>query len=117
ARVDEMAQFFEERIPGLQGVGRFVTNVTAQNAQIRVEFPDSVRFTVLPLIAQEMLQSYAVQLGGSRISVVGFGPAFSSGGLGGMAPNYTIRILGFNYEQVREIAEDLSRRLTQFTRV
>src|SRR5690606_39753100 len=40
ARVDEMARFFEERIPGLPGVSRFVTNVTAQNAQIRVEFPD-----------------------------------------------------------------------------
>jgi len=117
ARVDEMARFFEERIPGLPGVSRFVTNVNAQNATIRVEFPDSLQVSAIPLIAEEYLKGFAVQLGGAQISVRGFGQAFSAGGLGGMSPNYTIRILGFNYEEVREIAEDLARRLTQFTRI
>src|SRR5690606_30307470 len=117
ARVDEMARFFEERIPGLPGVSRYVTNVTAQNATIRVEFPDSLQVSTVPLIAEEQLKGYAIQLGGAQISVRGFGQAFSAGGLGGSSPNYTVRILGFNYEKVRDIAEDLGRRLTQFTRV
>jgi hydrophobic/amphiphilic exporter-1 (mainly G- bacteria), HAE1 family len=117
ARVDEMARFFEERIPPLPGVGRYVTNVNAQSATLRVEFPDSIRYTTLPLIAEELLKGYAVQLGGAQISVRGFGQAFAAGGMGGAAPNYTIRILGFNYETVREIAEGMARRLSAFSRI
>src|SRR5690606_18769215 len=83
ARVDEMAHFFEERIPLLAGVSRFVTRVNVQNATIRVEFPDSLQYSVVPLIAEEYLKGYAIQLGGAQISVRGFGPAFSAGGLGG----------------------------------
>ena len=45
----------------------------------------------------------------------GYGPSFYGGG--GSPPNYTIQIFGYNYEQVRDIAEDLKRRLERFSRV
>ncbi|MFQ5549707.1 MAG: efflux RND transporter permease subunit, partial [Gemmatimonadales bacterium] len=44
-----------------------------------------------------------------------YGPSFYGGGAS--APNYTIQVLGYNYETVREIAEDLKRRLERFSRV
>jgi HAE1 family hydrophobic/amphiphilic exporter-1 len=50
------------------------------------------------------------------VSIQGFGPGFFGGG-GGGAPSYGIQVLGYNYETVREIAEDLGRRLQRYPRI
>jgi HAE1 family hydrophobic/amphiphilic exporter-1 len=47
--------------------------------------------------------------------VQGFGPSFYGGG--GSPPQYNIQVLGYNYERVRDIAEDLGRRLTRMSRI
>jgi hydrophobic/amphiphilic exporter-1 (mainly G- bacteria), HAE1 family len=49
------------------------------------------------------------------VRVQGFGPSFYGGG--GSPPNYSIRILGYNCERVRDIAEDLARRLQAYSRI
>jgi HAE1 family hydrophobic/amphiphilic exporter-1 len=49
------------------------------------------------------------------VRVYGYGPSFYGGG--GGAPNYGIQVLGYNYLQVRDIAEDIGRRLRQLSRV
>src|SRR5690606_7055442 len=45
----------------------------------------------------------------------GFGPSFYGGG--SSPPNYAIQVLGYNYERVREIAEDLARRFESYSRI
>ncbi|MEN8377030.1 MAG: efflux RND transporter permease subunit, partial [Gemmatimonadota bacterium] len=47
--------------------------------------------------------------------VFGRGPAFYGGG--SSPPNYSIKVLGYNYVTVREIAVDLGRRLERFSRI
>jgi HAE1 family hydrophobic/amphiphilic exporter-1 len=47
--------------------------------------------------------------------VYGYGPSFYGGG--GSAPNYGIKVLGYNYERVRDIAEGLGSRLERLSRV
>ena len=47
--------------------------------------------------------------------VYGFGPSFYGGG--GSPPTYSIQVLGYNYERVRDIAEDLGGRLTRMSRI
>jgi multidrug efflux pump subunit AcrB len=113
---DEMARYFEERLRRMPEVERFVSRVSAQNGSIRVEFPDSIEWTAIPLAIQEELVQYSLLFGGTDIRVVGRGPSFYGGG-GGSAPNYSIKLLGYNYEKVREIAEDMAKRLTGFSRV
>jgi HAE1 family hydrophobic/amphiphilic exporter-1 len=116
AHTDEVARFFEGRLRRMREVERFTTNVNAQSGSIRVEFPPEIEWTNIPLAIQEELVQYSLLWGGTDIRVIGRGPSFYGGG-GGSAPNYSIKILGYNYETVREIAEDLARRLTGFSRV
>ncbi len=59
--------------------------------------------------------AYSLQYSGAEVRVYGFGPSFYGGG--GSPPQYSIQILGYNYERVRDIAEDLGRRLTRISRI
>jgi HAE1 family hydrophobic/amphiphilic exporter-1 len=61
------------------------------------------------------MEAYSHLFGGSQVQVTGYGPSFYGGG--GSPPNYSIRVLGYNYEQVRNIAEDLGERLKRFSRI
>ena len=114
-RTDELVRYFEARLARMPEVERFTTNVYPQAAQMRVEFPDSLQETVVPLSVKEQLEAYSHQYGGAEVRVYGYGPSFYGGG--SSPPNYSIKVLGYNYERVREIAEDLGRRLQAFARI
>jgi multidrug efflux pump subunit AcrB len=114
-RTDELTRFFEEKLETLQEVEQFTAYVRPEFARMRVTFPDSLERTNVPVAIKEQLLAYSYLFGGAEVRVYGFGPSFYGGG--GGAPNYTIRVLGYNYEQVRAISEDLKRRLERFSRV
>ncbi|HEX7117712.1 MAG TPA: efflux RND transporter permease subunit [Longimicrobiales bacterium] len=116
ARTDELARYFERKLKTMPEVGRFVTNVQPQYAHIRVTFPDSLNLTQVPVVITEQMQAFAHQFSGADISVYGYGLPFFGGG-GSSPPNYSITVLGYNYEQVRQIAEDLAVRLKRFSRI
>lgn len=114
-RTDELARFFEERLREMPEVERFVTNVAPSHASIRVTFPEEIELTSIPVAIKEQLVQYSLLFGGTDVRVYGFGPSFYGGGTS--PPNYSIRILGYNYQQVRAIAEDLAERLQRFSRI
>ncbi|HEX6938281.1 MAG TPA: efflux RND transporter permease subunit [Longimicrobiales bacterium] len=116
ARTDELARYFERKLASMPEVERFVTNVQPQYAHIRVTFPDSLNLTQVPVVITEQMQAFAHQFSGADISVYGYGLPFFGGG-GSSPPNYSITVLGYNYEQVRQIAEDLAVRLKRFSRI
>jgi hydrophobic/amphiphilic exporter-1 (mainly G- bacteria), HAE1 family len=115
-RIDELARFFEARLAAMPEVDRFVSRISAQGANIQVTFPDWINATGIPVAIKEQLVQYSLLYGGIDVRVYGYGQSFYGGG-GGAAPNYSIKILGYNYETVREIAEDLGRRLERFSRI
>jgi HAE1 family hydrophobic/amphiphilic exporter-1 len=114
-RTDELVRYFEQRLSRMPEVARFTTDVYPQAAQMKVEFPDSLQDTAVPLSVKEQLEAYSHQYGGAEVRVFGYGPSFYGGG--SSPPNYSIQVLGYNYERVREIAEDLGRRLQNFSRI
>jgi hydrophobic/amphiphilic exporter-1 (mainly G- bacteria), HAE1 family len=114
-RTDELARYFEDRLRQMPELERFTTVVRAEAAQIRVTFPDDVEQTQIPVAIKEQLLAYSYLFGGAEVRVFGYGPSFYGGG--GSPPNYTIQVLGYNYQKVREIAEDMQRRLERFSRV
>jgi HAE1 family hydrophobic/amphiphilic exporter-1 len=114
-RTDELTRFFEDKLKQLPEIEQFVTQVSPQWANIRVTFPDSLETTLVPVAIKEQLLAYSYLFGGAEVRVYGYGPSFYGGG--GGSPNYSIKVLGYNYEKVREIAEDLGRRLSRFSRV
>ncbi len=114
-RTDQLIRFFEDRLKQLPEVDRFVTRVQPQWGVIRVTFPDSLETTLVPVAIKEQLVAYSYLYAGAEVRVYGYGPSFYGGG--GGAPNYSLKVLGYNYEGAREIAEDLGRRLQRFSRV
>ncbi|CAN5714888.1 efflux RND transporter permease subunit [soil metagenome] len=115
ARTDELTRFFEDRLREMPEVERFVANVSAQSGFIRVSFPAALEHTSVPVAIKEQLYQYSLGFGGAEVRVQGFGPSFYGGG--GSPPNYSIKILGYNYEMVRDIAEELGRRLQRHSRI
>lgn len=115
ARTDELVRHFEERIRAMPEVDRFVTRVRPQSADVRVTFPEALEETGIPEAIKEQLVAYSHLFGGAEVRVYGYGPSFYGGG--SSPPNYSIKVLGYNYETVREIAEDLGQRLTRFSRI
>jgi hydrophobic/amphiphilic exporter-1 (mainly G- bacteria), HAE1 family len=114
-RTDALVRHFEARLAAMPEVARFTTRVYPQAASIIVTFPEALEATSVPLAAKEQMEAYSHLFGGSEVRVTGYGPSFYGGG--GSPPNYSIKVLGYNYEAVREIAEDLGRRLQGFSRI
>ncbi len=114
-RTDELTRFFEAKLQETPEIERFISQVQTQVARIRVTFPDEIEQTQIPVAIKEQMLAYSHLFGGAEVRVFGYGPSFYGGG--GSPPNYTIQIFGYNYEQVRDIAEDLKRRLERFSRV
>lgn len=114
-RADEVARAFDAELASIPHVERFSTTVLPERVHIRVSFPDSVERGPLPLHAREQLAALGKRFGGADVNVYGFGPAFYGGSTA--PPSYQIQILGYNYEQVRALAEDLAQRLRGFPRI
>ena len=114
-RTDELAVFFERMLNETPEVERYVTRVYPQFARITVTFPDSIENSWQPVAIKEQMVAYSNMFGGAEVRVYGYGPSFYGGGAG--PPNYAIKILGYNYQTVRDIAEDLGRRLQRFSRI
>jgi hydrophobic/amphiphilic exporter-1 (mainly G- bacteria), HAE1 family len=114
-RVDALTRFFEERLGAMPEVDRFVTRVYPSYSRTQVTFPEELEPTGIPEAIKEQLVAYSHQFAGIEVRVFGYGPSFYGGG--STPPNYSIQVYGYNYEKVREIAEDLGRRLTQFSRI
>jgi hydrophobic/amphiphilic exporter-1 (mainly G- bacteria), HAE1 family len=114
-RVDALTRSFEERLRAMPEVGRFVTQVNPSASHTRVTFPAELEGTGVPEAIKERLVAYSHRYGGVDVRVYGYGPSFYGGG--GSPPGYSIQVNGYNYDKVREIAEDLGRRLEHFSRI
>jgi multidrug efflux pump subunit AcrB len=73
--------------------------------------------TSVPLEMQELLTQRAVLIGGASVNVQGEGPGFYSGGGSSSFSSFRIRVLGYSYDGVARIAEDLKSRLERIPRV
>ncbi len=96
-------------------VERFTSNVQSERAALRVTFPDSLENTYIPVAIKEQMVAYSTLFAGAEVQVFGYGPSFYGGNYS--PPQYQVKILGYNYERVRDIADDLGRRLARFGRV
>lgn len=114
-RSDQLMQYFEERVADIPEVERFTADVYQQFATMRITFPEEIENTQLPAVIKSQMEAFSHTFTGAEVRVYGFGPSFYGGG--GSAPNYAIQVLGYNYEQVRDIAESIGARLQRMSRI
>jgi len=119
-RTDQLVRFFEEKLELIPQVEQYRSSVFQTRGQIRVDFPDSLEYTAVPNAIKDQMFASSLTYTGAEVRVRGVGPAFNRNefyGGGGSPPTYRIQVLGYNYERVREIAEDLGSRLLRVPRV
>jgi len=118
-RTDQLVEFFEQKLATMPGVEHYSAHVLPEGATVRVTFPDSLDESYVPLAVKEEMFAYSTSFTGAEVRVFGYGAAFSKSFYegGGMAPHYAVQVRGYNYEMVREIAEDLGGRLARITRI
>ena len=114
-RTDQLTRYFEDRLARMPEVKQFVTDVYPTFSRTTVTFPKELERTEVPVRIKEQLFAYSLGFARAEVRVYGYGPSFYGGGGGG--GNYRIQVLGYNYEEVRRIAEDLGARLRRFARV
>ncbi len=98
-----------------EGVQKVTTRVQPDFAVVRIDIAADAAETALPFELKNRLVLYAAQTGGATISVSGFGPGFYSGGES--APSFYVRVLGYNYNRVKEIAEQFRERIERNPRI
>ncbi|MCK5148142.1 efflux RND transporter permease subunit [bacterium] len=116
-RTDEIISRFEKKAVGQGGVKRVLVNVSDERAQMRIEFTDAGLNSPAPYLLKESCIAEAAYIAGFGISVSGFGDPFHSGGGGGQYLSNRLEILGYNYQEVKNIAHKLARRLRRHPRV
>lgn len=114
-RTDELSRYFEDRLLLMPEVEQFETRVTGERSSTVVTFPDSFENTYVPVDIKDQLFTFSLGFTGAEVRVHGFGPSFYSSE--GSPPTYKIQVLGYNYEEVRDIAEDMGTRLEKLPRV
>ena len=114
-RTDQLVTFFEDKLAEMPEVEQYTSVVYENRGYMEITFPDSLENTQVPVAIKEQMFAYSHSFTGAEVRVYGFGPSFYGGG--SSPPNYAITVLGYNYERVRDIAEDLGRRLSRLARV
>ncbi len=116
--LDAAMREMERVVVGREGVEEVTAYAQgAFGAGMRVSFKRAYELSAVPLQLQEELTQRAVYIGGASISVQGQGQGFSSGGGMGSMSTFRIRVLGYSYAAVQQLAEDIRQRLERITRV
>lgn len=114
--VDRGMREFENLAVGKLGVASVQTNGSISGGRMVVVFTEEAAMTAIPLAMQEEMTQRAIVVGGARVSVSGQGPGFFSGG-GSSGASARIKLLGYSFSGVEELAKDLQRRLEVIPRV
>jgi HAE1 family hydrophobic/amphiphilic exporter-1 len=115
--LDRGMREFESIAVGVSGVEQVLTQGRPDGAGMRVVFEDEAGLGPLPYELQEALTQRALLIGGAQVSVSGRGPGFYGGGGAGGSTSYRIKILGYSFGGVEELARDFQRRLERVPRV
>ena len=115
--LDRGMREFESIAVGVPGVEQVMTQGRPDGAGMRVVFEDEAGLGPLPYELQEALTQRALLIGGARVGVQGRGPGFYGGGSAGGSTSYRIKILGYSFSGVEQLALDFQRRLERIPRV
>ena len=117
-RADDIARVFEDKLVGLEGVERISTRVFQEGMFISISFIESEEYSSYPYILKEEVTVIASRFAGINISVYGLSTqGFYNSGISGSSSSFRIKVLGYNYEDVRRIAEDVGAKLKTSIRV
>jgi HAE1 family hydrophobic/amphiphilic exporter-1 len=115
--VDLSVRELERIVLGRPGVEMVQAQSGPGGGFVQVIFDDRSARSVLPYQLQDELSQHAALIGGASVMVQGYGPGFASGGSVGSLQGFRIKILGYSFAGVEQLALDLKVRLQHIPRV
>lgn len=115
--LDRGMRDFERLATGFPGVERVESYGGRDGGWMQVIFAKADQFGPRPFELQEALTERALLIGGAQVSVTGRGPGFSAGYGGSGFATFRIKVLGYSYGGVEQLARDLQVRLERIPRV
>lgn len=112
-----MREFEQIVLRGYPEVEQVTAQSTGTSARMVILFTREGQYSGRPQELEELLTQRAVLIGGASVGVYGQGPGFSSGFGSASIQTARIRILGYSYEGVHQLAVDLKSRLEKIPRV
>ncbi|MFU8813099.1 MAG: efflux RND transporter permease subunit [Balneolaceae bacterium] len=117
--IDKMARSFETiAMPYSEAFDYFETTVSEHSgARLIFYIKDEYLFKFEPYQFYNEAVFLSARTGNSAISVSGLGDGHSTGSLGSSVSGQRIQLRGFSYDELLELAEDISRRMKRNPRV
>jgi len=120
-RMNEIVRNFEKEVLAYNGQFKdIVSTCTEVSGNIRITFTPAQAETSFPYQLYNYLGAYGVKHGGLGVYVSGtnMGQGFTNGGFGGgQSYSSSVRIHGFNFNKVKEIAEEFKEIISRNQRV
>ncbi|MXY47985.1 MAG: efflux RND transporter permease subunit [Gemmatimonadetes bacterium] len=114
--IDSVALAFERYAVEAGGKNvEVVTRIDGTNASMLTRFSEESALTALPLEMLGRMMNLVTHFGGLSIGVSGMGTGFSTG-RGGAIP-FNLKMVGYNYDDLRDHAERVARQLERNRRV
>ncbi|MDI6779120.1 MAG: efflux RND transporter permease subunit, partial [Bacteroidota bacterium] len=116
-RLNEAVKLVEDELSKFDDkVDKYITNIyNNEIGNITITFSEEAVQSSFPYILKAHLTSLMSNIGGATVGVLGFGPGFFTGS--SQLPSYNVKILGYNYEKVKEIGEQIRQQLILNRRV
>ncbi len=114
--VDRIVRAFEAKVADRAHIARVVTKISGRQGGLKVTFENGISNTDFPVKLKQEFEELAAQFAGGRVSVGGFGIGFDSGS-DLMGSKFRFLVKGYDYKRVKDLAEEVARRLSQDPRV
>lgn len=117
-RTDEIIREFEDRALSKDYPKEVNTYVHPEEAYMMITFPKNIELSPAPYILKEELINLATNFAGIGVWIVGFDPQgyYSSPYTGSWLP-YRIKFLGYNFNKLKEITNNVERTLLKNPRI
>lgn len=117
ADADFVISKIEEYLVGMQGLDKFVTEVNKGSASTDITFLPEYENSALPYQLKARLQSRSVDLTGVQWGIYGYGQGFNAGGERNETPRMSIKMKGYNFDELEVQSEVLATKLKEHIRV
>lgn len=115
-QANEIVSGMESYLKQFNEIKVFQTNINARNAFLNIYFTKETQRSAFPNVLKGKIIAKAIDLGGADWMVFGVGLGFSNKLYDG-AGNYSVKLLGYNYDRLISIAEVLRDSLTSNPRI
>lgn len=107
----------EEYLVGIEGIDKYITNVSRGYASTQITFKPEYENSALPYQLKGRLQARSIDLTGVAWAINGVGQGFNAGGERGETPSLGLRMKGYNFDELERQAEILASKLEEHMRV